>query len=246
MSDLRYVPVPDWITVKVSGPELMDYLNGIITRDLEQIEENEYHRSAFLTPTGKIRSIFWLRMEGGSVYMHAPPSFKQNLVEDLLKYKLSLDVKLEDITQESDPLYLVESDRSIEGLHSNSFHFSFTNSPLPPGDTELTYQGFEQLLIEQGVIPPSFGEGHNPYELGFADIISLEKGCFLGQEPISRMYYRGNPRKYVYHLQTSQSGPIHDAEGEEVGEILVSGADKALGYIRRQTDDLTQLSIENT
>ena len=85
------------MVIRISGPELMDYLNGFVTFDLEKVG-SQTQRCAFLTRHAKIRSLFWIKKIDQGLLFYCPEEMKQNLVEDLLKYKLSLDVKLEDIT----------------------------------------------------------------------------------------------------------------------------------------------------
>ena len=55
-----WVNISDWLEVKVSGSQTIEYLNGIITRDITLINNDEFVRSAFLTHKGKIKSVFWV------------------------------------------------------------------------------------------------------------------------------------------------------------------------------------------
>ena len=126
---------------------------------------------------------------------------KNNLIEDLLKYKLNMDVKLEDISSDTDDLYLVNSDKLIQGLYFGDSYLVFQHSKNKPKGNEIKQSKFNSILIQNGILPSQFMIDLNPIETGVFDMIDLDKGCFLGQEPVSRMYHRGNPRKYLYHLQ---------------------------------------------
>ena len=55
-----WVNISDWLEIKISGSQTIEYLNGIITRYITSINNNEFARSAFLTHKGKIKSVFWV------------------------------------------------------------------------------------------------------------------------------------------------------------------------------------------
>lgn len=243
----------DWIQIKISGPQTFDYLNGIITLDLETINDNKYYRSAFLTPNAKVRSVYWLKMEGKIVYMYCPGEMKNLLVEDLLKYKLSMDVKLEDISTEVPPLYMVQDETSeVPGLSNENISFTLQNLQQAPTGSELTYDQLKFLMIDNGLLPVEFMSDQNPYEVGINDTISLEKGCFLGQEPLSRMFHRGNLRKYVYRFESTadiKNGISVTHDNNEVGEVIVSKSSPSgstgFVYVNRLQDDMSQLLADS-
>lgn len=243
----KYVSLSDWIQIKISGPDTINYLNGIITKDLYQIQDNEFSRSAFLTPNAHIRSVYWVWKRDDAVFLFCPPMMKQALIEDLLKYKLSMDVKLEDISEETPPLYLIEGQEKIPGLSFGDTSFVFVNKDDPPNGTEMSYLEFQNLLVENGVLPVEYMVDHNPFEVGISDAISLEKGCFLGQEPISRMYHRGNPRKYVYQIEghSLTKGDDIFQYDNQVGAILAVSDKIGLTFIRRNVDPLDNLHTKN-
>ena len=84
---------------------------------------------------------------------------------------------------------------------------------------ELTKEELELWKIRQGI--PGFnrevnGET-NPYELGFADIINLDKGCYLGQEAIARFY---RSKSIKYQLRSWEA--YGEADDFCIGEKLVN------------------------
>lgn len=62
-------------------------------------------------------------------------------------------------------------------------------------------------------------------EPGFGDRIHYDKGCYLGQEPLARLHFRGRPNWALAILLAMESGPLatgavlRDAAGEEVGWV---------------------------
>jgi len=251
MDPFEFVDLRSWTIIKISGPQKLDYLNGIVTFELEGLASKGFMRCAFLTHNAKIRSIYWIVEINESYIFYCPPVFKDNLIEDLLKYKLSMDVKLEDITTEIFPLYLQinEGSNPIQGLSINSSS-KFVNLEQEPKNL-ISYEYYKTQLIIGGVTPPNLMLNQIPYEVGINDAISLNKGCFLGQEPISRMFNRGKPRKYLYTIQSGSDLELSNVSqsDENVGEILqvVNYNDLFYGiaYIKSTQTDFEELKQGN-
>lgn len=87
---------------------------------------------------------------------------------------------------------------------------------LEPGDAPrpVGLEAMERLRIERGV--PRFGSEIGPetfpQEAGVDDAVSYEKGCYLGQEVVARIHFRGGVQRHLVQLE------ISDAEGPLVGE----------------------------
>ncbi|RMG27346.1 MAG: hypothetical protein D6732_20210 [Methanobacteriota archaeon] len=191
----------EWMVVRISGPDAVSFLNGLTTRDLNTFQNEKAYLSSFLNPKGKITSLYWIvktsgtySLDGTSVLMFIVPEMKESTVTDLLKYNINVDIKLEDITLEIPPLHYVAT-HDAEGFPNMDPLFF-----LPAGNflfqkkdgSEKSY--FSLLEPPFDFIPFSVFKGLNPLESGLKGIVDLQKGCFLGQEPISRMTYRGRPR----------------------------------------------------
>ncbi|MHA2250919.1 MAG: CAF17-like 4Fe-4S cluster assembly/insertion protein YgfZ [Candidatus Kariarchaeaceae archaeon] len=223
MQSFDYVHLKNWTIIRVSGPDLMSYLNGIVTLDLELLHEDEIGRCAFLNPRGKIRSLFWIEKKTTGITIYSPDEMRENLIFDLLKYKHNVDVKLDDISKEIPSLYLIKSETKVAwGFNIDDKIFSFASLEKPPQGKGIEYTDFKNWLIFHGGVPPEHLLGENPYEVGVNDAISLEKGCFLGQEPVSRMFHRGKPRKYIYQLIIPDISKVTTitSDNQEVGTVI--------------------------
>ncbi|MDH5403777.1 MAG: hypothetical protein OEZ01_07870 [Candidatus Heimdallarchaeota archaeon] len=221
MNKSKFIYLNDWIIIKISGNERMEYLNGIVTQNIEKQEFNKYYRSAFLSPQAKIRSIFWIKKLEDHFILICPDHMKNNLIEDLLKYKLSMNIKLEDITKETPKLYLqFELNDEVPGFENIKGNFIQTDQIIE--GEEIKIDALNAYLITNGIPPMNIFLGENPYEIGLNDAVSLEKGCFLGQEPLSRMYHRGRPRKYLYsfEIQGKTSTNTIRVNETEVGTVV--------------------------
>ena len=234
------IQLKDWLIVRISGPDAVSYLNGLTTRDLDRFSEEEAYLSAFLNPKGKITSLYWLiktqgefALNGQSILMIIPPEMKDNAIQDLLKYNINVDVKLEDVTQEFPLLYYSPSSDGNGFPNRDPMFF------LPEGrfnflDPNANYISYDKLLEETDkFVPFSIFIGLNPLESGLKTIVDLQKGCFLGQEPISRMTFRGRPRfqlvKSIFPCdQLTLDGEMIFFDSTEVGKTLLLDSKKGI------------------
>lgn len=122
--------------------------------------------------------------------------------------------------------------------------------PVPPAAVEV-------LRIENGT--PRFGadldEDTLPPETPLdRTALSYTKGCFLGQEPIARLHFRGHVNKSLQGLvfgQAPATGKLQTADGKDVGRVTSFVAESALGrpiglgYVRREASEPgTKLTVE--
>lgn len=104
----------------------------------------------------------------------------------------------------------------------------------------ITPQEFEDIRIEKLIprIRKELREGFSPLEAGLLSYgISLTKGCYVGQEAIARVYYRGRtPRTLAkFEIKNVKEGDKIREDNKDIGLItsVNSKGDKALGYILR-------------
>jgi folate-binding protein YgfZ len=119
---------------------------------------------------------------------------------------------------------------------------------------------FEIARIEAGVPREGVDAGENYIilESGLEPAVSYTKGCYLGQEVIARIHWRGQPAKQLRGLliDADQLPPpgtaIYAGDGKKVGEITSStrslALDRfiALGYVHRYyLDPGTEFTLKN-
>ena len=122
------------------------------------------------------------------------------------------------------------------------------------GARTVSLEAAEIVRIETG--RPRHGldmsEDNLPAEAGIVErAVSFTKGCYVGQEPVARMHYKGHPNRHLRGLRLSEPGepgaPIF-AEGKEVGRVGSATVSPALGpialaLIRREVEPGSELSI---
>lgn len=126
---------------------------------------------------------------------------------------------------------------------------------IEPGLGLLGPVALEALRIEAGVPRPGreLTGAEFPQEAGLEASISFDKGCYLGQETVARIHYRGHVNRLLCGL--ALDGPVPapvalQADGREVGRITsetdVEGH-RALGYVRREHAETgRRLAVEGT
>jgi tRNA-modifying protein YgfZ len=108
---------------------------------------------------------------------------------------------------------------------------------LEPGAVEVSEAAAEIARVESG--RPRFGAEMSaatmPAEAGIVDrAVDFEKGCYIGQEPVARLHYRGKPNRQLRGLRLSapgQAGAELRLEEREVGLIGTACVSPALGPI---------------
>ncbi len=112
---------------------------------------------------------------------------------------------------------------------------------------EINAQVADLLRLERGV--PVFGidmnESNNPIEAGLNEAISLDKGCYVGQEVVSKATYVGGVGRYLRPVSISTDQPVPAGaevlvgDGKRVGHVTSSAFSPALGrtvalaYVKR-------------
>jgi tRNA-modifying protein YgfZ len=78
-------------------------------------------------------------------------------------------------------------------------------------------------------------EENLPAEAGIVErSVSFTKGCYVGQEPVARMHYKGHPNRHLRGLRLSETasrGVALVASGKEVGRVTSTALSPALGPI---------------
>ena len=253
---------------RVTGKDRTRFLNGQLTNDILGLHPGSAIYACALTAKGKLCADLFVAATDQNHYLDTEPVLRESLAARLEKYIIADDVTLEDVTDQFGLFHLIEPkapgpSESLEVLLSTRFGQAGFDLWFPLGQAAsvlerlnqhpLDAEALETLRIEQGVARwgTELSENVLPNE---ADLdkraISYTKGCYLGQEVISRIKSLGHVNRHLRGLLPASDilvqvgDKLIDATetGKEVGFITSVGRSRslgrqiALGYIRRGFD----------
>jgi folate-binding protein YgfZ len=103
---------------------------------------------------------------------------------------------------------------------------------------ELSEEQVERLRLRQGfpAAPGELNDGTNPFELGLADWVSLNKGCYVGQETLAKLATYDGVKQQLRHWHADASGTAA-ADPCAVGALLTTAAGERAGVITSVLSD---------
>lgn len=257
---------------RVTGSDRLRFLNGQITNDAKKASESSAIEACVLSAKGKISAHLFLSSMSDAFLLDADPALREILPTRLERYLIADDVEIADITDQFALFHVLPgpSTPSIPGewrtLHARRFTIAGWDVWVNSGDRERAQQELssqfplqteeqaEILRIESGV--PRWGreltEEIIPIEANLEErCVDYEKGCYIGQEVISRIKMSGQTNKRLCGLVARDGGAIAMGAqlcapngGKEAGWItsvtLSARLDRqiALGFVKRGFNSL--------
>ena len=261
---------PGWTVLELEGGEAAEFLQGQVTNDVEALEPGEGCYATLLDHKGKLRTdMRVLRLAPDRLIVDAEPVARAVLRHNFETYSLGRDVRSRDLTDERRVQSLIgpgararldveppeRENAFVEGerglyvtTHLGVDLIVATGEPdgalkdLAPAVSE---EAAECVRVESG--RPRLGHDMDgttiPQEAGLNErAVSFTKGCYVGQETVARLHYRGKPNRHLRGLRLS--GPAAHGDpivlGEKqvgtVGSACVSPAlgPIALALVRRE------------
>ncbi|MDX8481810.1 folate-binding protein YgfZ [Mesorhizobium sp. VK24D] len=236
---MPFALLKDRAIISVSGPDAEHFLQNILTTDLDMLGAGEAKPGALLSPQGKILFDFLISRAGENAFrLECRADIADDFVRRLMLYRLR--AKAEIAKQDQSLVTVVWGDDSTAS-HSDST--ALADSRFRDVAVRRAYGGAAQgggdadawqaLRIGNGI-----AESGSDYQLGDAfphDVlldetggIGFKKGCYVGQEVVSRMQHRGTARRRVLIAAAAGSLPPAGTEvtvkGRPVGTLgSVSG-----------------------
>ncbi|MGH6769084.1 MAG: YgfZ/GcvT domain-containing protein [Xanthobacteraceae bacterium] len=215
--------------VKVAGEDAAKFLNGLVTVDIGTVSPTRARFTALLTPQGKIIVDFIVAQaaaaDGGGFFLDCPRALAGMLVQRLNFYKLRAKVIAEDLSDILGVMAVWDgSAASGSGLSYADPRFPELGlrCMLPPhragavvadiGATLSSDADYEAHRIALGVprggVDFAYGDAF-PHEADMDqfDGIDFDKGCFVGQEVVSRIEHRGTARTRVIPVAFGDTAP---------------------------------------
>lgn len=238
--------------IAVWGAEAVQFLDGLITNNVKNLADGEQMLAAFPNAQGRLLAVVRVLRHGDRFLFETEEATREKLFQNLFRFTFAGDFFVEDLSEKYHYFELFASGQKFEisDLRSQisepgalvSFKSqmggslfvdlgaveevrgSLRNSGMVAIDDEL----FETLRIEAGV--PKYGidmdETTVVPELGIDELVSYDKGCYIGQEIIARIHFRG-------HVAKQLTGLVSDAPLRSGSDLTVD--DKDAGRITSTT-----------
>ena len=237
--------LPDRGVVKVSGEDARNFLNGLVTADVTVLQSGLGRFGALLTPQGKITVDFLITEapsgHGGGFLIDCPRVLAQALADKLSFYKLRAKVTVENL---SDSLGVLAAWDGEPAMKPDLAFADPRNTAL--GWRILAPEELKQKvadLIGADLVDSAVYEAHRiasgvprggldfmygdafPHETNMDRLngVDFDKGCYVGQEVVSRMQHRGTARTRTVRVVLEDFSP-------EAGTAILAG-EKPVGTI---------------
>jgi folate-binding protein YgfZ len=127
--------------------------------------------------------------------------------------------------------------------------FAVVHGELPLDAEPMPDEELERIRIEAGV--PRFGvdytTDHLPQEAGLTRIVPIDKGCYVGQETVARIHFRGHINKVVRPVMLSAPASVGSAvelDGRKIGTISSVAGSSALAMTPVDLPEETEVDVD--
>jgi folate-binding protein YgfZ len=258
----------------ITGPEAKEFLQALVTNDVEALTPGHGCYAAVLTPKGKMLGDLRVLDLGDELLLDCERVALQPIFNVLWRGRLGHEIEIHKRTLELGLISLVGVQLAGPNEHDNA-RTELAGRPvlavttdlgsdlfcaaedteavlaeLPPGDEA----DLELLRVESG--RPRYGidldDSVIPQEAGLNErAVSFTKGCYVGQETVARLHYRGKPNRRLRGLRLSR--PVEPGAELRLGEKVVGRLGSvavsprhgpiALAIVRREAEPGDVLSV---
>jgi tRNA-modifying protein YgfZ len=249
MAPAKMATLPDRGIVRVGGEDAENLLQGIVTNDMGLLTKQPAIHAALLTPQGKILFDFFVVKAPGGFLLETAAQKVAELIKRLQMYRLRAKVEIADASAtyrilaiwgaaSQRPAAIAFPDPRLAELGWR-IGMEAPSAPviaaIDAGSAD--YHAHRIALgVPEGGKDFAFGDAF-PHEadLDLLNGVSFDKGCFVGQEVVSRMQHRGHARKRVVPIEGEEalsSGADVTAGAAVIGKVGSVAGRQALAMVR--------------
>ena len=246
---------PDRGLLVVSGPDAAEFLQGQLTNDTEAIEPGAWIYAALLNRKGHMQADMRVLRpgEGPELWLDLEPEGLAAASRHLQMYKIGREVEVADESAAHTLLSLIgprttevargvdcaslRTEAGVDLIVPLAERDRVRNALLGAGAVEVSAEAAEIVRIEAG--RPRFGAEMGtetmPAEAGIVEqAVSFTKGCYIGQETVARLHYKGKPNRHLRGLRLSaraEPGAAVRLGEKEVGTLGSAALSPAFGAV---------------
>lgn len=225
------VTLEDRAVLRFTGPDAQRLLQDVLTPDLDGLAAGDAVAGALLTPQGKIMFDFVIARDSDTGFLiDIDAAYADDFVRRMTLYRLRAKLEM----ARADDLHVTaiwQEERPEGALRDTRFRSTGTVYRLyAPRQERVTgsAEDYVKLRIANSVaelgadFPPSDAFPHDVL-MDRNGAVSFKKGCFVGQEVVSRMQHRATARRRLVQVFGSQDLPA--------GDIDITVDDRSIGTL---------------
>lgn len=207
----RWYELENRAVFRLTGPDQVRYLNGQVTNDVAKASEESAVPACLCTLKGKVEALVWIRRAGDAILVDGEGTQRVALAARLERYLIADDCEIEDLSGQV---------RIFHHFAGESAGGAFSTRLGEPGRDRIVEAGESPPFSNDRVIPSHEWalreirsrlprSGHEitseefPAELGLdATAVDFHKGCYLGQEVISRIRSIGRVKRFLRTVES--------------------------------------------
>ncbi len=257
--------ISSWGVISIAGPDRNTFLHGMVSNEVNKLAVGESNYSLLLTAKGKIIADVWVYVRESDIVLITRAALREAVIQTLDKYLIMEDAEIHDASQEFSVLAVQgrEAESMLNQPGCMTIPASLTGDPggllvVPESEREAVLRAvqaagakmvsndlLEAMRIEAGIpiVGRELDDTVIPQEAGLHHAISFEKGCYIGQEVVARLHFRGHVNRELTRFVLQCEEPFDSVamihhDGKEVGKItsacrsLESDQIVGLGYLR--------------
>lgn len=247
---MAIIQLSDRATIKVAGPDAEHFLQNILTVDLDRLEPGMVKPGALLAPQGKILFDFLISRDGQDAFLlECRAEIADDFLRRLTMYKLRAKAE---ISKQDQAIVVIRWDDDSNASETDSTGFWLRDARFPESEhVERSYSAQVSPDAETAEwtrlrIAHAIAESDSDYALNDAfphdvlldelDGVGFRKGCYVGQEVVSRMQHRGTARRRVMIVDAQEPLPAPGtdikANGRSIGTLGSVDGTRGLAIVR--------------
>jgi len=236
--------LPERSVIALTGESVFSFLQNIITADMDDIDRLGIGYSALLTPQGKVICDFFVMTADDGYRIDVAQTAADTLIKRLTLYRLRAKVEIaarpdlavwvawgEDAVVPEKAV----ADPRLAGL-GYRWIAAEDGEPAPAEASDWHAWRIAHGLPEGGVDFPFDDSFPHDAALDALGAIAFDKGCYIGQEVVSRMRHRGTARRRIVTVTGEGALPEAGAEilaaGNPIGRLGSSSGDTGIAVVR--------------
>jgi len=205
-----WVPGPRTL-LRLTGEDRVRFLNGQVTQDLKKLQPGQAVRAAIITAKGRLEADTRIAATTEALWLETDFILRETIRSRLEKFIVADDVNLEDVSSDYRLAHFPGLSQPPPGFPTDGLVFSCSRFREPGLDlwipsssnwkpASAPMDDWEPVRIARGLPLWNIDVGPDtlPPEAGFeSDGISSTKGCYIGQEVISRLRSVGHVNRHL-------------------------------------------------